>query len=894
MPKTDCCRLFAPDLALLHSPTDIGAYLKARHAEGNTPDAVREDSRALLARNTALVDAVLRRLFALALEHALPLAPPDAAAAPPLAVVATGGYGRRELAPFSDVDVTFVAAREDDPYLNALIKDMFQSVMDVFMYGAGLKVGYAYRLLGDLGQLDHQTQTALLDARLLCGDLSLFKSFRLEFRAHLLTAHFMFEKWAERQSVLLKFGGDQVYGVEPNVKESAGGLRDIHTAEWIGEVRFHVGLPRLWPVLVEQQMLSSDEAQILLAARNFLLQVRNALHVVSGEARDVLTAEKQEAVAALLAYPDLPDVPAVESFMRDYFTQAAHAHRLSRKVVHGCLHSEIPLGLGLASVGRHLVVSDPDAALRDAALPLHMAELSQAYGLHIPSQTEDVVACFVAATPAPVDMPLAGRVFTRLLTRGPSVADSLDRLQEWGVLGWLIPAFAPLMALIPYDAAHDFTVGAHSLRVVRYLQQMWTDPDPKMAHWRRLVGEVAFPEVLALAGLLHDIGKQWTTGPHDQTGAVAAEQIAAHLGWDAERTAKLVFLIRYHLLMAETSRLRDLSLDETLRDFLHVVPDLDSLTMLYLLTYADTNAVGAGIWTEVKGKFLAELYHRAEGALQSAAPGDEPHVLYVPNMARQRERIRKGLARHDLPPDLIYEHTRNLPAQYLLNTPLEEMYLHIAMIGRLRETFQPIVDFKTEFGEDYTELTLCAYDDPHPGLLAKITGVLYALDVNVHVAQVFTREASVRIAIDTLWIDYRGKPLTASKKSEVQDTLRQVLLGETGTGALLQQRRKEIKEQAIYSATIDDGASERFSLLEVSAPDERGVLYRLTRIISQLGWNIHAARLSVWGSRARDAFYITAPDGEKVPRADVERLLSVLPHATDRKKKRASGYNSPV
>ncbi len=894
MSDDECCRLFAPDLAGLDSAAAIGAYLKERHAAFNVPETVREESRALLARNTALVDAVLRRLFALALEHAQPLAPLDTDASPLLAVVATGGYGRRELAPYSDVDVTFVSAREDDPYLNALIKDMFQSVMDVFMYGAGLKVGYAYRQMGDLGQLDHQTQTALLDARFLCGDTALFKSFRREFRAHLLTAHFVFEKWAERQAVLLKFGGDMVHGVEPNVKESAGGLRDIHTAEWIGEVRYHVGLTRLWPTLVEQRMLSEDEAQALRAAREFLLQVRNALHVVSGEARDVLTSEKQEAVAALLAYPDLPDVPAVEAFMRDYYTQAARAHRLSRKAACRCLDSEIPLGLGLASVGCRLIVSDPEAALRDAALPLHMAELAQAYGLHIPFDTEDVASRFVAVNPAPADPALAGRVFTRLLTRGSSVADSLDNLQEWGVLGWLLPEFAPLLALIPYDAAHDYTVGAHSLKVVRLLQQMWTDTEPKMAQWRRLVGEVAFPEVLALAGLLHDVGKQWTTGPHDQTGAVAAGAVAARLGWDQERTTKLTFLVRHHLLMAETSRLRDLSLDETLRDFLRVVPDLDSLTMLYLLTYADTNAVGAGIWTEVKGKFLAELYHRAEAVLVSTAPGDERAAPFVPNMARQRERIRKGLARHDLPPDLIYEHTRNLPAQYLLNTPLEEMYLHIAMIGRLRETFQPIIDFKTEFGEDYTELTLCAYDDPGPGLLAKITGVLYALDVNVHVAQVFTREASVRIAIDTLWIDYRGKPLTAGKKSEVQDGLRHVLLGETGIGALLQQRRKEIKEQAIYSATIDDNASERFSLLEVSAPDERGVLYRLTRIISQLGWNIHAARLSVWGSRARDAFYITGHDGEKVPRADVERLLSALPLATDRKKKRTVGYNSPV
>ena len=162
------------------------------------------------------------------------------------------------------------------------------------------------------------------------------------------------------------------------------------------------------------------------------------------------------------------------------------------------------------------------------------------------------------------------------------------------------------------------------------------------------------------------------------------------------------------------------------------------------------------------------------------------------------------------------------------------MYLHIAMIGRLRETFQPIMDFKHEFGADFTEITVVAYDDPRPGLLAKITGVLYAHDVNVHVAQVFTRESSVRIAIDTLWIDYRGRPLSAGKKDEVQASLRRVLLGEIGVGELLQKHKKPLKEQSIFSATVDDAISDRFSLLEISAPDEKGVVYRLARAVSQL------------------------------------------------------------
>ena len=882
----DSCPLFSPDLDQLDTPDAISAYLKGWHRRINAPEAVQHGGTGAIleAHNTALVDAVLRRLFVLATEHAAPQAPPDAEGVP-LAIIATGGYGRRELAPFSDVDLTFVSLHEDDPALNSVIKDMFQMVMDVFLYGAGYKVGYAYRLIGDVGQLDHQTQTTLLDSRFLCGDRALFREFRAAFRAQILTADFLFRKWAERESVLAKYGGDSVYGVEPNVKEGAGGLRDIQNAEWIGEVRARVGLARVWPTLVEHGVLSEEDRVSVGQSRAFLHTARCALHIVSGEARDTLTSEKQEAVAALLAYPDTEEVPAVETFMRDYYCHAANARRIARNVIAHCLDSDLPLTPALSSIGRRLVVSDPDAADQDAALPLHAAELAQAYGLETSGALGDDVRRFLQAHPSPGDPASAGRVLARLLTTSLSAADALDVLEEWGALSWLFPEFAPLMTLIPYDAAHEYTVGAHSLRVVRNLERLRTTPDPKLTDYRRISAEIAFPEVLYLAGLIHDVGKQWPQGHHEQTGADAARRIAQRLGWDQERCDKLTFLVRHHLLMAEISRLRDLSLDETIREFTRQVSDLDSLNMLYLLTYADTNAVGVGIWTEVKAKFLSELYFRAEAVL--SAPSDqESGGPALPNIARQRDRIRKQLAAQNLPPDLIHEHTRNLPTQYLLNTPLEEMYLHIAMIDRLRETFQPIVDFKHEFGTDFTELTIVAYDDPDPGLLAKITGVLYAHDVNVHVAQVFTRDSSVRIALDTVWVDFRGRPLPPGKRDEVSASLRRVLLGEVGVGELLQKHKKTLKEQAIFSATIDDAASDRFSLLEISAPDEKGVVYRLARAISHCGWNIHAARLSVWGSRARDAFYITGQDRKKVPADAAQSLISSLPVATPARRTR--------
>jgi [protein-PII] uridylyltransferase len=265
---------------------------------------------------------------------------------------------------------------------------------------------------------------------------------------------------------------------------------------------------------------------------------------------------------------------------------------------------------------------------------------------------------------------------------------------------------------------------------------------------------------------------------------------------------------------------------------------------------------------------------------------------YVPNLQKQRERIRKQLAHHNLPIDLVHEHTNRMSAQYLLNTPLEEIYLHMAMIDRLRQTGQPTVDLKTEFGSDFTEATIVAYDDTRPGLFAKIAGVLYALDLNLHAVQVFTRGSSVRIALDTLWIDYRGKPLSANKKAEVQETLRLVLTSSMSLTDLFEKRKKTPKIQIIHGAKIDADASDRYSMLEIRAPDEPGVVYRLSQAISRMGWNIHSARLSVWGSRVRATFYITDMDGNKISAAQLPLVYEVLPREEYRSRRSVLGTHT--
>jgi [protein-PII] uridylyltransferase len=636
-----------------------------------------------------------------------------------------------------------------------------------------------------------------------------------------------------------------------------------------------------------------------------LFTCRNLIHLLAGDLRDTLTAERQEVIAARLGYEDAGEIPGVETFMRGFYHTAGQVHHIANKILVRCLNSPLPLGSGLASVRRSVAVVDPREAAADPLWPLRALEHCQTYDLDLALPTEEAIQQHVAVTGAPTDARHAGALFFRLLSPPRNVYWAVRQMHNTGLLGWILPELAACMDLIPYDPAHEHTVGEHTLRVLRNLERLRSVTDGPLVEYRRLLEEVNAPEVLYLAALLHDIGKQWHHGRHAETGAEQVAVICGRLGYAADVADGVAFLVRHHLLMAETSRLRDLALDETITSFTRVVRDPDLLRMLYLLTYADTHAVGAGVWTEVKARFLRDLFERAEAKLAASgaaatpspdAAGDAaPLPARLPNLAAFRDRVRRQLAREkSVSADAIHEHTAAMPAAYLLNTSLEEMYLHMAMIGRVRETFRPFIDSRTPFGSDYTELTIVAYDDPKPGLLAKIAAVLFAHDVNVHSAQVFTRTSSDRIAIDTLWVDFRGKPLSPQKRSDLEGAFRQVLTGEVSVVDLLARRGKPTERvQPVRSLRLDEESSDNYTILDVQAPDVKGVVYRLAAAVSSVGWNIHSARLSTWGGYARDAFYVTDTHNRKVPASDAERLRDLLPQEDEPRLARRRTAASP-
>lgn len=755
-----------------------------------------------------------------------------------VAIAAVGGYGRREMSPFSDVDVAFIVGTEADEAVELVVKRAFRLMMDT-LEQAGLKVGYSYRRADDVENLELETQTALLDARCVAGSPVVFGTFASALRRAIVPAAFV---TGHIEARLNGSSHGTPFVVEPNVKEGRGGLRDLHAARWLGQIALGLSGDAVWDGLRARGILLDREIEASLEAAGFVSTVRNALHLITGRGLDVLSLDRHHEVAARLGFA------TAEEFISRYYAHAHNLWRVCRKVGEACLRVELAIEPGMVASDGRLRILDPGLLQRDPAALLRVFRHAQSYRLQIAPDTQDAI---VAAVSGYETTPDARATFLDILS-SPGAASALRSMAEMGVLEAVVPQFGELMYLIPGDAAHGFTVGEHSLRAVEELEQLLAEDREQFSD---VFSRVQSFDVLFLAALMHDIGKLDSKRDHAKTGAFRATKLAAELGMSEEASRKVEFLVRNHLKMAETARVRDLNQPKTVRDFVAVVDDPQLLDMLFLLTMADYRAVGTAHWSQVQIRFLSELHERAAAAIRS------PEAAR-PDIERHRSRVRRELRLANLPEEEIAEHCESMPASYLLNTPPEDLAAHIGYVRAVRQG-SPAVDLKDDRGGQFSLLTVVAAD--RPGLLSDVAGVLHALGVDIHVAQVFTRQSSDKIAIDTLYIDFEGRQLSEMKKRQVEGELANVLSGELTVDDLLRRWRKEpfILRGDLSVRTLEN-LPDHQTVVEIRTPDTPGLLHYLTRKLSEQGFDIHSARIATWGHEARDVFYVGGAEGRHI------------------------------
>jgi [protein-PII] uridylyltransferase len=446
-------------IALADTPAELAQILldereRLKAANLQQPQGIR-GCRAL----TELTDLVLQRLLSLSLPAQTA---PREVTRRKIAIVATGGYGRREVCPYSDVDVTFIVAEEGDSDLDAAVRQMFLCVMETFSQRGGLKVGYAYRILSDVAQLDHQTQTSLLDTRVVAGSHSLANQFSQEVFRHIWPAAFVRQKVAERRELIAKHGAT-LYRIEPEVREGPGGLRDLHLAEWLAAVSFPSTRGDVWTQLQRLGAVSPRDVKDVTAAREFLLTVRSWMHWHTGRAAEVLVRERQEGLAAALQFQDDDRASLVERFMEQYYEHAENVSRVAGFVIDRCLTERLSLTDELLCSGDELIPAYPWVKV---ATPRFLVELGQQYQEHglVPGhELRRMIAQYIDTCPdLGLDMEAADN-FVDLLRapapaahppgaasalgvparpgcgRRPGVYDTLALMAEAGILQRLLP-----------------------------------------------------------------------------------------------------------------------------------------------------------------------------------------------------------------------------------------------------------------------------------------------------------------------------------------------------------------------------------------------------------------------------------------------------------------------
>src|SRR5437763_3497113 len=847
--------------------------LKAMHAEGASgQESVRAHAR--------LVDELVRALTRLIVDDAR-----AARATPtPYVVVALGGYGRGALHPPSDIDLMVVYDGALTPFVQRLMQELLYTRWDL-----GLQVGHSLRSLEDcvaMARTDFPSRTSMQAARLIAGNRPLFTRFGRILRDNVYRqdfGEFLAMTLAEREQRYRKFGASPYIG-EPNVKESAGGLRDMHTAMWLGAAKFGA---RTLRELADRTLITPREQAGADAALTFLWRVRNELHFFSGHKNDVLTRDLQPRIGKNLGYENEGDTLGVERFMRDYYLHARAIHRISRRLIARCQETlsrrgsaerrqrQQALADGLVFFDGRLHLADRDStALRTDPVRImkvfwHLHRLGCELSLDLERAIEDsldVVDAAFRAAPAVRDL------FLDICRSWGRVAFTLSEMHELGLLGRYLPEFGALTCLVQYDVYHKFSADQHSLLAVEHLEALAPGQSSESEGAAAVFNEVDKPELLMLGMLLHDTGKAKGHG-HVAKGIPLIRELTARMGLPPEDAGMVEFLVAHHLTMSHIAQRRDIDDPKTVETFAQTVGDPQRLRMLYLLTWADMRAVGPGVLTGWQARILHELYTRTLARL-TGGRGEKP------NRTQLAARLWETLG-GDVPMTDVRAHLAMVQDRYLAITSVQRMAAHLRLATRIESA--PVATelfHHPDLGS--SDLVVVTHDVP--GLFSLIAGTLAAHGINIISAQIATRADGV--AIDTFQVnDPTGEAVTsAAQWGRALAALAAVLTEDQSVDALLERRRAGGRVtppgETKPKITVDNRLSDAYTVIEVKCPDRLGLLYLITRTLSALDLDIASARIATEIDQAFDTFYVLDRKGRRLEDPDaIEHARAALEQA---------------
>jgi len=838
-------------------------------------DAYRSDKAALLAAmqstgaSTRGIRVLLRKLSSLA-GNLLQTLWQRAQLPDDMALVAVGGFGRDQLFPYSDVDVLLLlpdgAAPEAGSALRTKLEGFIGSCWDT-----GLEIGSSVRTVAEClaeSAGDVTVQTSLLESRLVCGNAALFAEFQRQYRAQMNPQAFLVAKTLEMRQRHTKYENTP-YSLEPNCKESPGGLRDLQMILWVSQA---AGLGSNWKELATSGLATAFEVRQIERNEALLCLIRARLHAAAGRHEDRLVFDLQTAVAESFGYrsqaPDGSRLPmrASESLMRRYYWAAKAVSQLSQILLlnieerlNPSTHEPRPINerffekAGLIEVASDdLYTRDPHAILETFLLyqtTVGLKDLS-ARTLRALYNARGVMDSAFRRDPVNRD------AFMRILQQPSGITHAMRLMNQTSVLGRYLWPFRRIVGQMQHDLFHVYTVDQHILMVLRNVRRFFmAEHAHEYPFCSQLAGGWDKPWILYVAALFHDIGKG-RGGDHSQIGAEEVRRFCRQHGVDREDGRLIEFLVREHLTMSTVAQKQDLSDPDVIAAFARRVGNERNLTAMYLLTVADIRGTSPKVWNAWKGKLLEDLYRATLRTLGGRAPDAAAEIE-----ARKREAL-VLLALNALPFEAHKALWATLDVSYFMRHDAADIAWHTRHLSRHVGTAKPVVRARQSLAGDGLQVMVYAADQAD--LFARICGYFDRVGFSILDARVHT--ANNGYALDTFQVVASSASEQPGHYRELTHMVESDLMRVIEEGGPLPEPTRKRVSRRVKSFPVaprvtlrPDEKAQRW-LLAISASDRAGLLYLVARILAQHHLSVQLAKVSTLGERVEDTFLIQGPE----------------------------------
>ncbi|MEF9995748.1 MAG: [protein-PII] uridylyltransferase, partial [Burkholderiaceae bacterium] len=800
----------------------------------------------------------------------------EAGLAASAAVVAVGGYGRDELFPYSDVDILLLLPHAPDAAQRETIERLVGQLWDL-----GLALGHSVRTLDECREeaaADVTALTAMLESRLITGNRALYQAFRRSIANGLDARAFFRAKLLEQQQRHIKYQ-ETPYALEPNVKESPGGLRDLHVLAWVA---LAAGLGRSWSELARKGLITAAEANHLRRVGRHLKDIRARLHLVAKRREDRLVFDVQQAVAASAGILPKSSRRASEVLMQRYYLTAKAVTQLNAILLQNIEQrlfahdggQAIALDVTFVARGELLDINGDDALVRDPNGILRAFLLLEQHPELKGKSTRLLRALWHSRDNMDAEFrrdPRNRATFLAILQQPKGVLHALRAMNQWGILGRYLPAFRKIVGQMQHDLFHVYTVDQHILQVVRNLRRFTL---AEYAHeyplCSQLVADFDRPWLLVVAALFHDIAKG-RGGDHSQLGAREVKTFARAHGIAPEDSALIEFLVEHHLTMSTVAQKQDLADPTVIQRFTELVGNERWLIALYLLTVADIRGTSPKVWNAWKGQLLEELFRAARRRLGGEAPS--PTALLE---SRKQEALHI-LRLYGLQDSARVDLWAQLDVVYFLRHTAQDIAWHTRSLFSRVSAERPIVRCRLARIGEGAEVLI--YTRDQKDLFARVAGYFESKSLSILDARIHTTRHGW--ALDTFLVTDHGRnPHYRELLSQIEHELAELIakaapLAAPAKGRMSRQSRHFPISPAVQLQPDERG---RNYLLSITATDRIGLLYSIARVLAEHGVNVQTAKILTLGERAEDVFLVDGPELDQ-PRAQLaieNELLAAL------------------